>query len=187
MQWKYALQGKVFASALSATVLLAAPFASAQLNSGAPQILSTGQRITPLAPRGSNFQALNPRLADNPEYTAGQAVQTALSPDQKTLVILTSGYNTQANPTTGAADPADSNEYVFVFDVSHPAAVQTQVIQVPNTYNGIAFNPAGTELFVAGGVSEKVHVYAPIGGVWTEETGSPVSPGQSPPPPSRGP
>jgi len=156
-------------------VVLAGAFASAQLNSGAPQIVSTGQQITPLAPRGSSFQALNPGLADNPEYTAGQAVQTALSPDHKTLVILTSGYNTQANPTTGAADPADSNEYVFVFDVSHPAAVQKQVIQVPNTYNGIAFNAAGTELFVAGGVSDNVHAYARVGGVWTEEAGSPIA------------
>ena len=102
-------------------------------------------------------------------------MQTALSPDQKTLVILTSGYNTQANPVTGAFDPADSNEYVFVFDVSHPAAVQTQVIQVPNTYNGIAFNPAGTELFVAGGVSDNVHVYAPVSGKWIEEPGSPIA------------
>ena len=175
MQWNHALEGRVVAGVLCASVLLVMPFASAQLNSGEPQILSTGQRITPLAPRGSSFQALNPGLADNPEYTAGQAVQTALSPDRKTLVVLTSGYNTQANPTTGAADPADSNEYVFVFDVSHPTAVQKQVIQVPNTYNGITFNPAGTELFVAGGVSDNVHIYAPVGDKWTDETGSPIA------------
>ena len=156
-------------------VLSAGPAAYAQLNSGEPQILSTGQLITPRAPRGSSFQALNPGLADNPQYTAGQAVQTALSPDKKTLAILTSGYNTEANPTTGASDPADSNEYVFVFDVSHRGPIQKQVIQVPNTYNGIAFAPAGTELFVAGGVSDNVHVYAPVGGVWTEEAGSPIA------------
>jgi DNA-binding beta-propeller fold protein YncE len=149
--------------------------ANAQLNSGQPQVLSTGQQITPLAPHGSTFQALNPELADNPQYTAGQAVQTALSPDKKTLVVLTSGFNTQANPATGAFDPADSNEYVFVFDVSHRAAVQKQVIQVPNTYNGIAFSPTGLELFVAGGVSDNVHVYAPVGGQWTEEAGSPIA------------
>jgi len=175
MQRNHVLEGRVVAGILYASVLLVMPFASAQLNSGEPQILSTGQRITPLAPRGSSFQALNPGLADNPEYTAGQAVQTVLSPDKKTLVILTSGYNTQANPTSGASDPADSNEYVFVFDVSRPAAVQKQVIQIPNTYNGIAFNPAGTELFVAGGVSDNAHVYAPVGGKWTEETGSPIA------------
>jgi DNA-binding beta-propeller fold protein YncE len=165
---------KSIGAVILATAFSAGFPAVAQLNSGERQVLSTGQIITPLAPRGSSFQALNPGLADNPEFTAGQAVQTALSPDKKTLVILTSGYNTQANPTTGASDPADSNEYVFVFDVSHPAAVQKQVILVPNTYNGIAFNSAGTELFVAGGVSDNVHVYAPVGGKWTEETGSPI-------------
>jgi DNA-binding beta-propeller fold protein YncE len=162
-------------SGLIATSLLAIPFCAIAQNTGEPQILSTGQLITPLAPRGASFQALNPGLADNPEYTAGQAVQTALSPDGKTLVILTSGYNTQASPATGAADPADSNEYVFVFDVSHRTAVQTQVIEVPNTYNGIAFNPTGTELFVAGGVSDNVHIYALVSGKWTEEAGSPVA------------
>ena len=162
----------VLAVALGSAASLAA---FAQLNSGAPQILSTGQRIMPLAPRGSSFQALNPGLADNPQYTAGQAVQTELSPDKKTLVVLTSGYNTQASPTTGAFDPADSNEYLFVFDVSHGSAVQRQVIQVPNTYNGVAFNPSGTELFVAGGVSDNVHVYTPSGGQWTEEAGSPIA------------
>jgi YVTN family beta-propeller protein len=161
------------AVALATTVTDSPAFA--QLNSGAPTILSTGQRITPLAPQGSSFQVLNPGLGDNPQYTAGQAVQTALSPDKKTLVILTSGFNTQANLTTGASDPADSNEYVFVYDVSHPVAVQTQVILVPNSYNGIAFNPTGTELFVAGGVSDSVHMYALVGGKWTEEAGSPVS------------
>ena len=153
----------------------ASPAAFAQLNSGTPQMLSTGQRITPLVPRGSSFQALNPRLADNPQYTAGQAVQTVLSPDKRTLAILTSGYNTQANPTTGAFDPTDSNEYVFLFDVSHRTAVQKQVIQAPNAYNGIAFNLAGTELFVAGGVSDNVHVYAPGSDQWAEEAGSPIA------------
>jgi hypothetical protein len=72
-------------AAILAAAFSAGSPALAQLNSGQPQILSTGQLITPLAPRGSSFQSLNPGLADNPEYTAGQAVQTALSPDKKTL------------------------------------------------------------------------------------------------------
>jgi len=44
------------------------PSALAQSNSGEPQFVSTGQRITPLAPAGASFQPLNPNLADNPEY-----------------------------------------------------------------------------------------------------------------------
>ena len=166
----------VFVAAVALATLVCAPLtAVAQLNSGQAQILSTGQRITPLAPRGSSFQALNPGLADNPQYTAGQAVQTTLSPDKKTLAILTSGFNTQANPATGAFDPADSNEYVFLYDVSRRNATLTQVLKVPNTYNGMAFNPAGTELYVAGGVSDNVHAYALAGGKWTEEAGSPIA------------
>ena len=163
------------AAAVVAAALGAATTAVAQLNSGEPQVLSTGQHITPLFPNGSSFQPLNPGLADNPQFTAGQAVQTSLSPDKKTLLILTSGYNTQANPSTGAADPADSHEYIFVFDVSRAEAVQKQVISVPNTYNGIAFNRTGTEIFVGGGVSDNVHIYSPVAGKWTEETGSPVA------------
>ena len=163
------------AAAVTATLLGTFTSALAQLNSGEPQVLSTGQLITPLFPRESSFQSLNPGLADNPTFTAGQAVQTALSPDKRTLVVLTSGYNTQASPSTGASDPADSNEYVFFFDVSQPTAVQKQVILVPNTYNGIAFNAKGTELFVGGGVSDNVHVYSRAAGVWTEEAGSPIS------------
>jgi YVTN family beta-propeller protein len=174
MRKAISVSASIAAVALAQAISSGRP-AYAQLNSGQPQLLSTGQQITPLAPHGSTFQALNPGLADNPQYTAGQAVQTALSPDKKTLVVLTSGYNTQAIPTTGSFDPADSNEYVFVFDVSHRAAVQKQVIQVRNTYNGIAFSPTGTELFVAGGVSDNAHVYAPVSGQWTEEAGSPIA------------
>jgi YVTN family beta-propeller protein len=166
---------RIIVAAVAAAALGAGTSALAQLNSGEPQVLSTGQRITPLFPNGSSFQALNPRLADNPEFTAGQAVQTVISPDKKTLLILTSGYNTQSNPSTGAADPADSNEYIFVFDVSHPTPVQKQVIRVPNTYNGITLSRTGTELFVGGGVSDNVHVYNKVLGVWTEEPCSPVA------------
>jgi DNA-binding beta-propeller fold protein YncE len=152
-------------------VLLGNSPAFSQLNSGGPQILSTGQIITPLAPTGARFQALNPNLADAPTYTAGQAVTTVVSPDGKTLLILTSGYNLW-NYTTGAnagnANPADSNEYVFVFDISGAAPVQKQVIQVPNTYSGIAFNPSGTQFYVSGGWQDSVHIFGLASGTWTE-------------------
>jgi hypothetical protein len=73
--------------------LLPTPLDWAQLNSGQPQILSTNQTITPLAPRGASYEPLNPRVTDASEYTAGQAVSTVVSPDKKTLLILTSGFN----------------------------------------------------------------------------------------------
>src|ERR1700686_2834543 len=54
---------------------------------------NTGQTITPLAPKSATFETLNPGLADNPNYVAGQAGTTVTSPDHKTLLVLTSGYN----------------------------------------------------------------------------------------------
>jgi len=151
--------------------------ANAQPNTGEPQRVSTGQIITPLAPIGARFQALNPNLADNPSYTAGQAVTTAVSPDGKTLLILTSGYNLVAftsGANAGNENTADSNEYVFVFDISSGNPVQKQALQVPNTYSGLAFNPNGLEFYVAGGADDDVHIYGLSGGVWAEIAGSPV-------------
>jgi hypothetical protein len=40
-----------------------------------------GQQITPLAPQGSRFEPMNPGLADNPDWLAGQAVTTVVSPE----------------------------------------------------------------------------------------------------------
>jgi DNA-binding beta-propeller fold protein YncE len=133
---------------------------------------------------------LNPGLSDNPRYTAGQAVTSVVSPDGKTLLVLTSGYNLvnyASGPNEGSLNPADSNEYVFIYDISHDLPVQKQVIQVPNTYNGIAFDPSGTAFYVGGGVgveveevdgisiyADDVHAYALAAGVWTEEAGSPI-------------
>src|SRR5919106_859705 len=57
------------------------------------ELLHTGMRVTPTAAHGSSFQALNPDRPGLPEFVAGQAVSTALSPDGRTLLILTSGYN----------------------------------------------------------------------------------------------
>ncbi len=162
------------------------------LNTGEPQVLSTGQTITPLAPLGASFQPLNPGLADNPSYTVGQAVTTTISPDGKTLLVLTSGYNSW-NYTTGAqagtTNPADSTEWVFVFDISvSDKPVQKQAISVPNTYNGIAWSPLGTEFFVSGGNNDNVHIYSQASGAgtnngWVEEKNSPVALAHAPAPP----
>src|SRR5271170_8342888 len=110
-----------------ASALTLTPFAFGQLNSGQPQILSTNQTITPLAPRGASFQALNPKLDDNPDYTVGQAVSTVVSPDGKTLLILTSGFNLWAypdGPSAGKKNPAASSEWVFVLDIASPTPTQ---------------------------------------------------------------
>jgi hypothetical protein len=59
----------------------------------AQALANLGQQITLLAPQNSRFEPMNPDLPDNPAWLAGQAVTTVVSPDAKTLLVLTSGYN----------------------------------------------------------------------------------------------
>jgi len=155
-----------------AVLLLLANLAGASF---AQQVLpNTGQRISPLAPSGAAFAPLNPGFADNPQYVAGQAVTSVASPDGKTLLVLTSGYNLLRS-RSGALIPEDSTQFVFVYDISRGRPVEKQVIQVPNTYSGIAFDPTGAHFYVSGGVDDNVHAYR-LGdkGRWTEQEGSPI-------------
>jgi YVTN family beta-propeller protein len=138
--------------------------------------IPTGVLITPAAAPGSSFQALNPGLSFDPGFTVGQAATTAISPDGRTLLILTSGYNSQnftSGPNLGQTNPDESNEYIFVFDISGGKPLQTQVIQVPNAFDGLAFNPSGKEFYVSGGPDDNVHFYDWNGSSWVE-TGTPV-------------
>ena len=101
--------------------------------------IPTGVQITPSAASGSSFQALNPGLSFDPSFTVGQAVTTAISPSGTTLLILTSGYNSQnfaSGPNKGNTNPDESNECIFVFDISGGKPLQTQVLQVPNFLTG---------------------------------------------------
>lgn len=145
---------------------------SAQASAAQPQVMPSGQMITPLAPKGAQFSQLNPGLADLPSYTAGQAVKTAISPDGNTLLILTSGFN-RINDAQGHRVARDSNEYVFVYDIGHGQLKQEQTLQVPNTFFGIAFAPSGTQFYVSGGVDDDIHVFNNAGGQWTE-AGAPI-------------
>jgi YVTN family beta-propeller protein len=136
-----------------------------------PQALpNMGQQITPLAPYGSRFAPLNPGLPYDPALLAGQgwlasnAVTTVVSPDQKTLLVLTSGFNRINNTNTVVPAGVDSwygpasTEYVFIYDISTPVPVQKQAVQIPNTYNGIVWDPTGLAFYVAGGPSDDIHV-----------------------------
>ena len=142
------------------------------------RILPTGQLLTPTAAPGSKFVTLHPDLADDKDYIAGQPISEALSPDGNTLLVLTSGYNRRSDER-GKRIAADSNEYVFVFDVSRGTAVQKQVIQVPNTYVGIAFAPSANRFVVAGGGDDSLHVYNLAGGAWAESGDSPIKLGHT--------
>lgn len=124
----------------------------------APQIVATGQAITPQAARGAIFQPLNPHLPDLPDFTAGQASAMALSPDGKTLAILTSGYNRMNGPD-GKFVASQSNEYVFLFDVAGEAPVQRQALTIANSFQGLAWAPDGAALYVSGGVDDRVQEF----------------------------
>jgi hypothetical protein len=123
-----------------AAVCVAAASATAMSHSKSKliegELLHTGMRITPTAARGAMFYRLNPDLPGLPDFTAGQAVSTALSPDGKSLLVLTSGYNRMNGPT-GSRNAEWSNEYVFVYDVSGSTPIKKQVLTLPNTFNGI--------------------------------------------------
>jgi DNA-binding beta-propeller fold protein YncE len=140
------------------------------------QILpNTGQQITPLAPANATFVPLNPGLSDNPGYVAGQAATSVVSPDGRTLLVLTSGYNLVKN-SSNSVIAGDSTQFVFVYDISQYQPVQKQVLSVPNTYYGIVFDPSGTAFYVSGGVNDNVHIFS-LGnnGVWAESASSPVA------------
>src|SRR5579864_3223881 len=139
--------------------------------------LPTGMRITPTAVPGARFSVLNPELPGSPKFTAGQAVSTAVSPDGKTLLILTSGYNIRYD-SNGNLAPQESSEYVFVYDLTTQPPRKAQVLQVPTAFNGLAWSPNGTEFYVSGGEADVVHVFARQGSLW-REAGAPVALGHA--------
>ena len=136
------------------------------------------QMITPLAVPNSRFETLNPDLPGMPDWLAGQAVTTVVSPDNKTLLVLTSGYNRVYTPTPSTPYPwytPYSYEYVFVYDISTNLPVKKQVVKIPNTYNGIVFDPSGKAFYVAGGVDDNIHIFTRIAdGTWGE-AGNPLA------------
>src|SRR5882672_2840079 len=116
-----------FAALLAAASLFCQPSAVASETT----VLPTGATITPDAAPGSVFQSLTVDLPDYPNRAVDGAQTTAISPDGKTLLILTSGFN-KLRGSTGAVQPQDSSEYVYVYDISNPSApVKKQVVFVP--------------------------------------------------------
>ncbi len=158
---------------LTLALVISDPLAHAQTQS----VPNTGQLITPLAPPGSQFVALNPGLIERPDWTVGQAATTVVSKDRTTLLVLTSGYNRVFTLGVPAGpypwNSAESNEYVFIYDISNQAPSPTpQVVQIPNTYFGIVFDPTGKHFYVAGGPSDNVHTFSLTAGAktWAEES-----------------
>jgi len=136
--------------------------------------LPSGQFITPTFATGSTFTVLNPDLpeytpaiANYPYFHPNGAIASTLSPDGKTLAVMTSGYNVLDDASaklvgTGA-------EFVILYDVSNPRApVQKQTLRPLNTFVGLAFSPDGSKLYVSGGADDQVVVYSQSGGAFAQ-------------------
>lgn len=151
---------------------------------GGPALLPTGQYLTATAAPGSTYQRLATGLRPDGNADADDAVSTALSPDGKTLLVLTSGFNTATNyengqpilipvidpltgrparfinPVTGkSATGYNQAEYVFVYDVSSGTPRKLQQIPIPDTFEGLAWDPSGHRFFVSGGIDDRILVF----------------------------
>jgi YVTN family beta-propeller protein len=148
-------------------------------------VLPTGQVITPTAAPGSTYTILDTDRRSDGNAAANGAVATVLSPDGKTLLVLTSGYNLNFNdektgtrftypvldPQTGQPSTVTTPkaEWVFVFDVSTGTLVKKQQINIPNTYNGLSWSPDGQRFYVAAGIDDRVYVYSYNGNEYVPE------------------
>lgn len=103
--------------------------------------IARGTYITPTAAPGSKYQLLAAPLPDFPNYVVDHAETSVVSPDGRTMSVLTSGYNQNfAADTSDAGDHQDlvnSGEFVFVFDMSTGQAIQRQILKIPNGYSGV--------------------------------------------------
>ncbi len=141
--------------------------------------VATGQHITPYAVPGAQVQKLHTDFRSDDSADGGNGVTTALSPDGKTLLILTTGFNygfskddgtplvyPVLDPTTGQPTGAttSSAEWVFVYDVSGPVAVQKQKVNLPMTDNGLVWDSSGTGFYVSGGANDIVYPFKNVNG-----------------------
>ena len=136
--------------------------------------LPTGQYLTPTAAPGSSFERLSTALrADGGADTDG-GVASAVSPDGSAMLVLTSGYDSTyftesgrpivhpvLDPQTGrpTAVTTAAAQWVFVFDIRRSTPRPVQRINLPLSYNGIAWDPHGRRFYVSGGPDDRVYVY----------------------------
>lgn len=131
--------------------------------------LATGQFITPTFLHGAAQQFLNPGLPAYPNFVAGEAVRSQLSPDGATLAVITAGQNSLDKPD-GSLDTANSTQFIFIYDVAGANKTQPvlkQVIQQTNAHVGLVFSPDGNTLYAAGGADDDVYAYTATGATWS--------------------
>jgi len=164
------------AGLLATTWLAAMPLAHAADNTlidgnNGTLPLPTGQYVTPVAPLTNALQQdLNPGLPDYPNFVAGEAVRSQLSPDGTTLAIICAGQNT-LDDKTGVADLLNSTQYVFFYDVSGANKTSPKLVQAikqANAHIGLVWSPDGSTLYATGGNDDAVYAYTQAGGTWAQ-------------------
>ena len=107
-----------------------------------------GQQITPLAPKDSRFEPLNPDLSDHPDL-AGRAgghhrgesgSQDPAGSDQRVQPRLQ--HQRARRDHTGRTRMSTCSSTTF----RRPRRSRSKWCKIPNTYNGIVFDPSGTGL-----------------------------------------
>ena len=112
---KFRFGGLPKAIVLAWTILLFPCLANAQRDDDDDNKTSQtppGLYITPTALHDAVLQDWNPGLTKYPNFVAGEAVKAVVSPDGKTLAILTAGMNSLIDSTGLAADTAASTGLV---------------------------------------------------------------------------
>jgi len=162
----------LFKAALLLTSVLVAPgIALAERNTAidgnnGTLPLPTGQYVTPLKLANSVQQPLNPGLPVYPNFVAGMAVRSQLSPDGTTLAVICAGQNSLVSPTTLQTDAANSTQYIFLYNVAganKTSPALQQVIKQTNSWVGMVFSPDGNTLYAAGGADDAVYYYTKTG------------------------
>jgi YVTN family beta-propeller protein len=149
---------------LALTILAVAGLANAQRNNDGDQKSPTppGLYITPTALANAVQQPLNPGLINYPNFVAGEAVKAVVSPDGKTLAILTAGMNSLYD-TSGNVDKTASTQFLFLYDISganETNPVLKQVIQQLNAHVGLVWAPNSQTLYASGGCDDAVYAYS---------------------------
>ena len=132
------------------------------------QPLPTGQWLTPTAAPGARFEPLRVRIGPEPGYVADGAAAIAVSPDQREMLVLTSGFN-RVNGADGKILPAQSVQYVLRYRLDGQGAAWVQTLPVANSFGGIAWRPNGRGFIVGGGLDDTVRLFARRGGDFIED------------------
>jgi 6-phosphogluconolactonase (cycloisomerase 2 family) len=135
-----------------------------------------GLFITPTALKDAVQQDLKPGLAlsyfstNYPNFVAGEAVKAVVSPDGRTLAILTAGQNSLyfannddlTNPNLGVVDKNASTQFLFLYDIwgaNKTKPLLKQALQQTNAHVGLVWAPNSQTLYTAGGCDDVVYVY----------------------------